>query len=207
MEDALKVTDAMLADIDAILKSPSLPCDGTVRGVPAIAHPVIPRDTPSGCPRRYPHPDYVKAQARRRRGSTRGTLGMLSPHAIYCAQEYSRLKGVPMPDVTPKFFRKRDLFKRGWSAADILHLLGQPDKQMQTHFGICKLYSGRRVLATEETEGFVYRAAAVAVTLRSQGETYKRIAEMLNLTPAQVRHAVQRLCSGKTSHYTAVTRH
>ena len=103
----------------------------------------------------------------------------------------TRLPQVPLPlwdDERPHgYYRVKDLMARGWYRADIDMFLGNPHLTSETAQGYTvKLYSVERVHDVENTEGFVYRPAAVAPMLFLDGFTLSRIREILSLTQSEV---------------------
>ena len=103
----------------------------------------------------------------------------------------TRLPQVPLPFGSHKcphgYYRTKDLMDRGWYRADIDMFLGKHShhsiKTAQGHS--MKLYKVERVHDVENTEGFVYRPAAVAPTLFLQGFSLSKIREMLNVTQSE----------------------
>lgn len=106
----------------------------------------------------------------------------------------TRLPQVPLPsrsrECPPGYYRVKDLMDRGWYRADIDMFLGnhphRPEKSVNGY--IVKLYKVESVHAVENTEGFVYRPAAVAPVLFLQGLTLAKIHELLPLTHSEVVH-------------------
>ena len=104
----------------------------------------------------------------------------------------TRLPQVPLPSWSHKcphgYYRVKDLMDRGWYRADIDMFLGNhPHRSEKGARGYTvKLYKVESVHAVENTEGFVYRPAAVAPMLFLQGLTLSKIREMLSLTHSEV---------------------
>ena len=104
----------------------------------------------------------------------------------------TRLPQVPLPswshDCPDGYYRVKDLMDRGWYRADIDMFLGKhPHRSEKGPRGyIVKLYKVESVHAVENTEGFVYRPAAVAPLLFLQGLTLSKIHEILPLTRNEV---------------------
>ena len=104
----------------------------------------------------------------------------------------TRLPQVPLPSWAREcphgYYRVRDLMDRGWYRADIDMFLGNhPHRSGKSARGYTvKLYKVESVHEIENTEGFVYRPAAVAPLLFLQGLTLSKIREMLSLTHSEV---------------------
>ena len=112
----------------------------------------------------------------------------------------TRLPQVPLPSLSYErphgYYRVKDLRERGWFRADIDMFLGnQPYRSGKSSRDYTvKLYKAEIVHDVENTEGFVYRPAAVAPTLFLQGLTLSKIRETLSLTYSEVvnyTHAVR----------------
>lgn len=103
----------------------------------------------------------------------------------------TRLPQVPLPSLSYErphgYYRVKDLRERGWFRADIDMFLGnQPYRSGKSSRGYTvKLYKAEIVHDVENTEGFVYRPAAVAPTLFLQGLTLSKIREVLSLTHSE----------------------
>lgn len=105
----------------------------------------------------------------------------------------TRAPQVPLPPWDPEcslgYYRFRDLLDRGWYHADVKKFLGNPHRVRKNVEGWpVKLYRVVTVHKVENTEGFVYRPAAVAPTLFLQGLTLSQIGEVLSLTQSEVRN-------------------
>lgn len=102
----------------------------------------------------------------------------------------TRLPQVPLPSGSERphgYYRIKDLMDRGWHRSDIDMFLGNhPHRFSETAQGYSiKLYKVESVHDVENTEGFVYRPAAVAPTLFLQGFTLSKICEMLAVTHSE----------------------
>ena len=104
----------------------------------------------------------------------------------------TRLPQVPLPSWSHErphgYYRVKDLRERGWFRADIDMFLGnQPHRSgKNTHGYAVKLYKVEIVHEVENTEGFVYRPAAVARMLFLDGLTLSKIHEVLAATRSEV---------------------
>lgn len=95
---------------------------------------------------------------------------------------------------TPGYYRIKDLMARGWYRADIKMLLGDPHQLLKNADGWpVKLYDIAIVHEVENTEGFVWRPAAVAPMLFLQGLSLSRISEVLSVTENEVRHYTKKV--------------
>ena len=90
---------------------------------------------------------------------------------------------------TQGYYRIKDLKARGWYRSDIKMFLGEPHLLLKNADGWpAKLYEIAIVHDVENTEGFVWRPAAVAPMLFLQGLTLSRISEVLSVTENEVKH-------------------
>lgn len=90
---------------------------------------------------------------------------------------------------TQGYYRIKDLRARGWYRSDIKMFLGEPHLLLKN--ADCwnvKVYEIAIVHDVENTEGFVWRPAAVAPMLFLQGLTLSRISEVLSVTENEIKH-------------------
>lgn len=95
---------------------------------------------------------------------------------------------------TPGYYRIKDLMARGWYRADIKMFLGDPHQLLKNADGWpVKLYEIAIVHEVENTEGFVWRPAAVAPMLFLQGLSLSRISEVLSVTENEIKNYTKKV--------------
>lgn len=110
--------------------------------------------------------------------------------ALFQLMQYARSTGISTPyraKLRELFYRKTDLYRRGWSRQDIDTLLGgSPDFVVKAGRGLAQLYFKQRVLEIEATPAWYRRPQAAARRLRKEGLTHRAIAEELNMSLGEV---------------------
>ncbi|MYC75719.1 hypothetical protein F4X10_08155 [Candidatus Poribacteria bacterium] len=92
------------------------------------------------------------------------------------------------------YYRIKELMARGWYRTDINMFLGEPHLLVKNADGWpLKLYKISIVHDVENTEGFVWRPAAVAPMLFLQGLSLFRISEVLSVTENEVKNYTKKV--------------